>query len=79
MIVLFFTVVFVLFLAAFYISFLGSSCDPKNDPCVFTNPIDALLGTFSMSVGDFEDIVQTFPSSRHQVTLSVSVVSSVMY
>lgn len=59
------------FSQAFYISFLGSSCDPDNDPCVFTNAVDALLGTFSMSVGDFEDIVQTFPFSRYQVTLSI--------
>ncbi|XP_053381357.1 transient receptor potential cation channel subfamily V member 5-like isoform X2 [Mercenaria mercenaria] len=59
------------FSQAFYISFVGSSCDPDTDPCVFANPVDALLGTFSMSVGDFEDIVQTFPSSRHQVTLSI--------
>ncbi|WAR30971.1 TRPV6-like protein [Mya arenaria] len=57
--------------AAFYIAFIGSSCNPKTDPCVFANPIDAVLGTFSMSVGDFEDIVQTFPFSRNTTMLSL--------
>ncbi|XP_052789792.1 transient receptor potential cation channel subfamily V member 5-like isoform X3 [Mya arenaria] len=59
------------FSQSFYIAFIGSSCNPKTDPCVFANPIDAVLGTFSMSVGDFEDIVQTFPFSRNTTMLSL--------
>ena len=59
-------------LAAFMVAFLGSSCDPVEEPCVFNNPIDAILGLFSMSVGDFEDIIQTFPRSRYSTLVYVS-------
>lgn len=61
-----------IFFPAFFVAFLGSTCDPENDPCVFSNPIDAILGLFSMSVGDFEDIIQTFPTSRYSVLVYVS-------
>lgn len=57
---------------ALMVAFLGSSCNPVDEPCVFNNPIDAILGLFSMSVGDFEDIIQTFPSSRYSVLVYVS-------
>ena len=58
--------------AAFYVAFIDSSCEPSSDPCVFQSPLEAVLGTITMSVGDFEDIAGTFNSSRFPTLLPVS-------
>ena len=60
------------YVPAFYIAFIGSSCDPENDPCVFQNWAEAMLGVFTMSVGDFEDVAATFSTSRYPAMVSVS-------
>ena len=62
------------FVAAFFIAFLGSSCDPQQDPCVFQHPAEAVLGVFTMSVGDFEDITGIFGTSKYPWLVSVSSV-----
>ncbi|XP_052249252.1 transient receptor potential cation channel subfamily V member 6-like isoform X4 [Dreissena polymorpha] len=59
------------FSQAFFVAFLGSTCDPKIQACLFSNAFDALLGTFSMSVGDFEEIVDIFSTSRNVIVLKL--------
>ena len=60
------------FVAAFFIAFIGSSCDPEQDPCVFQHPAESVLGVFTMSVGDFEDITGIFGTSKYPWLVSVS-------
>ena len=39
---------------------------------MFQHPAEAILGTFTMSVGDFEDFTGIFATSRHPGLVAVS-------
>ena len=39
---------------------------------MFQHPAEAILGTFTMSVGDFEDFTGIFATSRHPALTAVS-------
>ena len=40
---------------------------------MFQHPAEAILGTFTMSVGDFEDFTGIFATSRHPGLVAVSL------
>lgn len=60
------------FISAFYIAFINGTCDPDSNPCVFTSPIESMLGMFAMNVGEFEDIYGTFDYSEYPTFMKVS-------
>lgn len=67
-----FVYLIIFYVAAFFIAFIGSSCDTSQDSCVFQHPAEAILGTFTMSVGDFEDFTGIFATARYPALVSVS-------
>ncbi|XP_048774114.2 transient receptor potential cation channel subfamily V member 5-like isoform X8 [Ostrea edulis] len=59
------------FSQAFYIAFINGTCDPDSNPCVFTSPIESMLGMFAMNVGEFEDIYGTFDYSEYPTFMKI--------
>ncbi|KAK3087949.1 hypothetical protein FSP39_012710 [Pinctada imbricata] len=61
------------FSQSFYLAFINSTCDPNELPCVFAdgNPIENIIGTFSMNVGEFEDIYATFEYCEYPIFMRI--------
>ncbi|XP_069120807.1 transient receptor potential cation channel subfamily V member 5-like isoform X4 [Argopecten irradians] len=59
------------FSQSFYIAFNDNKCDPSQNACVFNHPIESMLGLFTITVGDFDDVYDTFASSKYPDMLKI--------